>query len=133
MFVAASSRCFSDLPLDAALLQLVELEYSAVEIMIHETDGHLKPSEVLADPERAVHALPPDPPPDARGPERRHRSPRARLLPPIRRLLPAGEGHQGGDDHGPVGRTGHAVQRRSGTAADAGRPWRRSEGSASGC
>ena len=54
MFVAASSRCFADLPLDAALLQLVELEYSAVEIMIHETDGHMKPSDVLADPERAV-------------------------------------------------------------------------------
>ena len=54
MFVAASSRCFPDLPLDAALLQLVELEYTAVEIMIHETGGHMKPSEVLADPERAV-------------------------------------------------------------------------------
>ena len=54
MFVAASSRCFPDLPLDAALLQLVELEYSSVEIMIHETGGHLKPSDVLADPERMV-------------------------------------------------------------------------------
>ena len=54
MFVAASSRCFPDLPLDAALLQLVELEYSSVEIMIHETGGHLKPSEVLADPERVL-------------------------------------------------------------------------------
>ncbi len=54
MFVAASSRCFRDLPLDAALLQLVELEYSAVEIMLHEKDGHLKPSEVLADPERSA-------------------------------------------------------------------------------
>jgi sugar phosphate isomerase/epimerase len=42
------------LPLDAALAQLVDLEYTAVEIMIHEADGHLKPSEVLADPERAV-------------------------------------------------------------------------------
>ena len=56
MFVAASSRCFPDLPLDAALLQLVELEYSSVEIMIHETGGHLKPSEVLADPERVLLA-----------------------------------------------------------------------------
>jgi sugar phosphate isomerase/epimerase len=42
------------LPLDAALAQLVDLEYTNVEIMIHEADGHLKPSEVLADPERAV-------------------------------------------------------------------------------
>ena len=54
MFVAASSRCFSNLPMDAALLQLVDLEYTNVEIMIHQTDGHLKPSEVLADPERAA-------------------------------------------------------------------------------
>ena len=54
MLVAASSRCFCHLPLDAAMLQLVELEYSAVEIVLHEKDGHLKPSAVLADPERAV-------------------------------------------------------------------------------
>lgn len=54
MFVAATSRCFLDLPLDAALQQLVELEYSAVEVMIHETEGHLKPSAVLADTNRAV-------------------------------------------------------------------------------
>jgi sugar phosphate isomerase/epimerase len=54
VFVAASSRCFAHLPLDAALLQLVELEYTAVEIMVHEKDGHLKPSEVLADTEQAV-------------------------------------------------------------------------------
>jgi sugar phosphate isomerase/epimerase len=54
VFVAASSRCFAHLPLDAALAQLVDLEYTNVEIMIHESDGHLKPSEVLADTERAV-------------------------------------------------------------------------------
>jgi sugar phosphate isomerase/epimerase len=44
------------MPLNAAMLQLVELEYSCVEIMVHETGGHLKPSEVLADPEKAVFA-----------------------------------------------------------------------------
>jgi sugar phosphate isomerase/epimerase len=54
VFVAASTRCFPDLPLDAAMLQLVELEYTAVEIMLHETAGHMKPSAVLADTERAV-------------------------------------------------------------------------------
>jgi sugar phosphate isomerase/epimerase len=54
VFVAASSRCFAQLPLDAALMQLVDLEYTAVEVMVHESDGHLKPSEVLADTERAV-------------------------------------------------------------------------------
>ena len=54
MFVAATSRCFSNLPLDAALSRLVDLQFTAVEIMIHERDGHIKPSEVTADLERAV-------------------------------------------------------------------------------
>ncbi len=54
MFVAATNRCFLDRPLNAALRQLVDLEFSAVEIMIHEGDGHLKPSEVLADPDHAL-------------------------------------------------------------------------------
>jgi sugar phosphate isomerase/epimerase len=54
VFVAASSRCFCNLPLDAAMLQLLELEYSCVEIMVHETGGHLKPSDVLADLEKAT-------------------------------------------------------------------------------
>ena len=39
---------------NAALERLVDLEYTAVEIFIHETGGHIKPSEVLADPERAA-------------------------------------------------------------------------------
>ena len=54
MFVAATSRCFPDLPLDAAMRQLVDLEYTSVEITIHETGGHMKPSEVAADFERSV-------------------------------------------------------------------------------
>lgn len=54
MFVAATSRCFADLTLDAALRQLADLEYSSVEIMVHESGGHMKPSEVLADTDRAV-------------------------------------------------------------------------------
>jgi len=54
VIVAASSACFSDLPLDSALARLVDLEYSSVEIMIHESGGHLKPSQVCADLDRAV-------------------------------------------------------------------------------
>lgn len=54
MFVAASSRCFAKMPLDAAMQQLVELEYNAVEIMIHQTGGHILPAEVLADTEHVV-------------------------------------------------------------------------------
>ncbi len=56
MFVAASTRCFADLPLDTALQRLVDLEYTSVEITIHETGGHLKPSEVLADLDAAMRA-----------------------------------------------------------------------------
>ena len=54
MFVAATSRCFSNLSLDAALEKLVDLEYSAVEIMVHENDGHLSPSDVADNMERSV-------------------------------------------------------------------------------
>ena len=36
------------------MLQLLELEYSCVEIMVHETGGHWKPSDVLADLEKAT-------------------------------------------------------------------------------
>ncbi len=54
MFVAASTRCFSNLPLDAALQRLVDLEYTAVEIVLDESGGHLKPSEVTSDLEKAV-------------------------------------------------------------------------------
>jgi sugar phosphate isomerase/epimerase len=42
------------LPLDAALQRLVDLEYTNVEIDIHEDGNHLKPSEVLADFDRTV-------------------------------------------------------------------------------
>ena len=54
MFVAASSSCFCDLPLDAALARLVDLEYTNVEIVAHESGGHLRPSDVLADLDRWV-------------------------------------------------------------------------------
>jgi len=54
VYVAASSNCFSNLPLDTALERLVDLEYTYVEIMIHETGGHLKPSAVFADCDRAI-------------------------------------------------------------------------------
>ncbi|MEI8374347.1 MAG: sugar phosphate isomerase/epimerase [Planctomycetota bacterium] len=56
MLVAANTRCFADLPLDAALQRLVDLEYTCVEITIHEADGHMKPSEVMADLDAAVRA-----------------------------------------------------------------------------
>lgn len=43
-----------EMPLDAALQRLVDLEYTNVEVMIHENGGHLKPSQVLDDFEHTV-------------------------------------------------------------------------------
>ncbi len=54
MFVAASTRCFSNLTFDDALRRLVDLEYTSVEIVLHESGGHLKPADVAADLDRAV-------------------------------------------------------------------------------
>ena len=54
MYVTASSTCFKDLPLDQALAKLVDLEFSRVEIDIHEDGKHLRPSEVEADLEKAI-------------------------------------------------------------------------------
>jgi len=51
VFVAASTRCFSDLPFAEALHQLAELEYDKIEIWMDEKGEHLKPSVVAADPE----------------------------------------------------------------------------------
>ena len=54
MIVAASTRCFSNLSLSEALQRLVDLEFTSVEIVIHESGGHLKPSEVHANLDRAI-------------------------------------------------------------------------------
>ncbi len=55
MIVAASTRCFSNLSLAEAFQRLVDLEFISVEIVVHESGGHLKPSEVHADLEAAIH------------------------------------------------------------------------------
>lgn len=57
MFVAASSRCFAHLPFEAAMRQLVDLEFSYVEIFIHEQDGPLKPSEVYANFDQTLQSV----------------------------------------------------------------------------
>lgn len=56
MFVAASTECFADLPLDAALERLVDLEYTRVEIVLRERGNQLRPSQVHADLDAAVLA-----------------------------------------------------------------------------
>lgn len=51
MFIAASSRCFSDLRFDDACRAIVDLEYDKLDIYLDESSKHLKPSEVAQSPE----------------------------------------------------------------------------------
>ena len=54
MIVSVSTECLPDLPLAKAMERLAELEYTAVEIDVHENGGHLQPAQVVSDPESAV-------------------------------------------------------------------------------
>ncbi|RUL88511.1 sugar phosphate isomerase/epimerase family protein [Tautonia sociabilis] len=57
MFVACSTLCFGDRPLEAALRQIAELEFHKIDLAIVEGGPHLSPSEVASDPESALHRL----------------------------------------------------------------------------
>jgi sugar phosphate isomerase/epimerase len=54
VIIAATTRCFANLPLEAAFERLNDLEFTHVEIIAHEAEGHLKPSEIAADLDRAI-------------------------------------------------------------------------------
>ncbi len=54
MLVAASTECFSELPLPDVYEKLIELEFSAVEISITEDSPQLKPSEVRQSIDKAI-------------------------------------------------------------------------------
>ena len=49
MFVAATTQCYPDLPLDQAIEKLAHLEFSHIEIMVDEDGQHLKPSTIKND------------------------------------------------------------------------------------
>lgn len=51
MFVAGSTRCFSDKSFAEACFLLDDLEYDKIEIWFDEAGSQLKPSEVVSDPE----------------------------------------------------------------------------------
>lgn len=55
MFVCASTECFPELGPREQLERLVDLEYTVVELALHESGGWLKPSELHADLERAFN------------------------------------------------------------------------------
>jgi sugar phosphate isomerase/epimerase len=56
VYVCASTECFPDLAPSDVLAQFVDLEYTAIELAIHEEGGWMKPSVVVASLEKAVHA-----------------------------------------------------------------------------
>jgi len=55
VFVCASLECFPDLSPTEVLECMVDLEFTAIELPIHESGRWLRPSEVHADLERSVH------------------------------------------------------------------------------
>jgi sugar phosphate isomerase/epimerase len=57
VYVACSTMCFSRLPLEQALRMINELEFSKVDIAIHEQGPHLKPSEVASDVSLAAQRI----------------------------------------------------------------------------
>ncbi len=57
MFVACSTLCFAQEPLEKALRQIAELEFDKYELAILEDGPHLRPSEVGEDPEAALAGL----------------------------------------------------------------------------
>ena len=54
MIVAASTECYRDLSLTDAISKLTDLEYTTLEITIHESGNQIKPSQVAADLNSAV-------------------------------------------------------------------------------
>ncbi len=54
MFVSASTECFPDMSPPDVLEFVADLEYTAIELPIHETGRWLKPSEVHADLEHSI-------------------------------------------------------------------------------
>ena len=54
MIVAASTACFPELSFDDVLSRLADLQFTAFELVVHENEGVLKPSEIHADLPRAI-------------------------------------------------------------------------------
>ncbi len=54
MIVAASTACFPHLAFPEAVEKLADLEYTSIEIDIHEDGQHVRPSEVTENLDRAV-------------------------------------------------------------------------------
>jgi hypothetical protein len=56
VFVAASTQCWPELDLPDCIGRLRDLDFASIEIAIHES-GNVKPSELVADTDRATQIL----------------------------------------------------------------------------
>jgi sugar phosphate isomerase/epimerase len=57
VYVACSTLCFARSPLERALRTIAELEFSKLDVALHEQGPHLRPSEVAADVGMAAQRL----------------------------------------------------------------------------
>jgi sugar phosphate isomerase/epimerase len=57
VYVACSTLCFARYPLDRALRIIGELEFSKLDVAIHEKGPHLRPSQVAADVAQAAQMI----------------------------------------------------------------------------
>jgi sugar phosphate isomerase/epimerase len=57
VYVACSTLCFAQLPLDRALRFINEMEFAKVDVAIRARGPHLKPSEVTTDPGLAAQKI----------------------------------------------------------------------------
>jgi sugar phosphate isomerase/epimerase len=57
VFVACSTLCFGKHPLGRALQIMGELEFSKIDVAIHEQGGHLRPSQIAQDLNHAAQQL----------------------------------------------------------------------------
>jgi sugar phosphate isomerase/epimerase len=57
VYVACSTLCFNCYPFAEALRTIAELEFHKIDVAIHESSNHLKPSQVALDPAEAALQL----------------------------------------------------------------------------
>jgi sugar phosphate isomerase/epimerase len=57
VFVAATTQCFPHLPLNEAIEKLADLEFSHIELDIHQSGNHLKPSDVCENLQHAYNVV----------------------------------------------------------------------------
>ena len=55
MLIAATTECFKHLSFDEAVQRMSDLEFTCIEIAIHEESQQLTPAQVAEDLEKAIH------------------------------------------------------------------------------